>query len=204
MDGRILARWNSRPRLGVSVIKMMTEEGWKPDPTAPIWWPDPGSNDGPFFHDLNLQHIKQQGPSCVPTTLAMIAKATGALVSPEDIMLEINSQAPHTWSDALSPYGMQLAYCNTDVRRLSHIVDELVTLDDLFLVSFYSEDPPFDPPLGSGKLCTAHIVTLHRDIIFDTAKTKIRGKVPAITYPRINNPIKRVFRVLPLGHRRCL
>ena len=120
-------------------------------------------------NNLELDHIKQIGPTCVPTTLAMLARSTGADVKPEDFMPIINSQSPHSWSKALEQYGMQLAYCNNDLRRLEYYIDELVQHDDLFLLCFYSQDPPFDPDIN-GKLCTAHIVTLHKDVIIDTAK----------------------------------
>lgn len=133
--------------------------GWKPNPTAPLWYSG-GSHEpsGPFFSDLNIEHVKQQGPSCVATTLSMVANSTGANTTPEDFKEVTNSQAPHTWSEALKPYGLQLAYCNSDLRRLGYFIDELVEYDDLFLLSFFSKDPPSDP-LPSGKLCTAHIIT---------------------------------------------
>ena len=79
------------------------------------------------------QHVKQVGPSCVATTLSMVANATEH-TTPEDFKSVTNSQAPHTWSQALKPYGLQLAYCNNDVRRLSYFIDELV-FDDLFSFS---------------------------------------------------------------------
>ena len=175
---------------------------WKPNASAPLW--DEESEiepKGPFFTDLELKHIKQVGPSCVPTTLAMLARSTGAEVGPDDFKRIINSQSPHTWSNALQPYGLQLAYCNHDLRRLSYIVDELVGHDDLFLLCFYSVDPPSDPD-ENGKLCTAHIVTLHRDKIIDTAKGVPYGVSLASQYPRLRRQSKRIFRVVPVGHPR--
>ena len=105
----------------------------------------------------------------------MLARSTGADVSPDDFKKIINSQSPHTWSNALKPYGLQLAYCNHDLRRLSYSIDELIEHDDLFLLCFYSVDPPSDPD-ANGKLCTAHIVTLHGDKIIDTAKSLLWSK----------------------------
>jgi|TARA_B100001559_G_C16482882_1_gene614630 hypothetical protein len=175
---------------------------WKPNASAPLWDEESGSEPrGPFFRDLEIEHIKQIGPSCVPTTLAMLARSTGADVSPDDFKKIINSQSPHTWSNALQPYGLQLAYCNHDLRRLSYIVDELVEHDDLFLLCFYSVDPPSDPD-ENGKLCTAHIVTLHRDKIIDTAKVAPYGVSLASQYPRLRRQSKRIFRVVPVGHPR--
>ena len=178
---------------------------WKPNPTAPLWYQEESREPtGPFFHGLELQHTKQVGPSCVATTLSMVANATGASTTPEDFKAVTNSQAPHTWSEALKAYGLQLAYCNNDVRRLDYFVDELVAYDDLFFLCFYSEDPPSDPK-PSGKLCTAHIITLHRDTIYDTAKFPSSGGVcQAHDYSRLERQTKRIFRVVPLYHPRCI
>jgi hypothetical protein len=177
---------------------------WKPDASAPLWdATDKNELGGPFFNNLEIEHIRQSGPTCVPTTLAMLARATDADIGPEDFMPLINSQSPHTWSKALKPYGMQLAYCNQDLRRMEYYIDELVEYDDLFLLCFYSSDPPYEPD-GSGKLCTAHIVTLHRDVIIDTAQSDKNSVVPASDYHRLARQTKRIFRVVPSGHPRCL
>lgn len=178
---------------------------WRPNPSAPLW--DAVVNNetqDQFFADINIQHDRQQGPSCVATTLAMIARTTGAEVTVDEIKEITNSQSPHTWSNALKPYGMQLAYCNTDLRRIKHYIDELVEHDDLFLLSFYSINPPSDPD-ENGKLCTAHIVTLHKDTIYDTAKNSgSEGIIAAQDYARLERQTKRIFRVVPLGYPRCV
>lgn len=182
-----------------------TKLNWKPNASAPLW--DVESEDepqGPFFADLCIEHMRQSGPTCVPTTLAMLARSTGADVGPEDFMPIINSQSPHSWSEALKPYGMQLAYCNFDLRRLEYYIDELVEMDDLFLLSFYSKDPPYDPEVEGGKLCTAHIVTLHRDNIIDTARGGEQAIVSASDYNRSMRQTKRIFRIVPKGHARSI
>ena len=97
---------------------------------------------------------------------------------------------------------MQLAYCNFDLRRLEYYIDELVEMDDLFLLSFYSKDPPYDPEVEGGKLCTAHIVTLHRDNIIDTARGGEQAIVSASDYNRSMRQTKRIFRIVPKGHAR--
>ena len=176
-----------------------------PNPNAPLW-DEAVSNEaeGQFFADINLNHDRQIGPSCVATTLAMIARTTGAEVTVEEIQEVTNSQSPHTWSNALKPYGMQLAYCNTDLRRIKHYIDELVEHDDLFLLSFYSIDPPSDPD-ENGNLCTSHIVTLHKDTIYDTAKNSGSGGIIAAQdYARLERQTKRIFRVVPFGNPRCV
>ena len=61
----------------------------------------------------------------------------------------------------------------------------------------------YNPDIN-GKLCTAHIVTLHKDVIIDTAKTDSQGKMVANYYPRLARQTKRIFRVVPLGHPRCV
>jgi len=178
---------------------------WRPNPNAPLW--DATVNNeaqDQFFADINLNHDRQIGPSCVATTLAMIVRTTGAEVTVEEIKEVTNSQSPHTWSNALKPYGMQLAYCNNDLRRIENYIDELVEHDDLFLLSFYSIDPPSDPD-ENGKLCTAHIVTLHKDTIYDTAKDSDSGGIIAAQdYARLERQTKRIFRVVPLGYPRCV
>ena len=178
---------------------------WKPNANAPLW--DPPNADepqGPFFPEMAIEHTKQIGPSCVATTLAMIARTTGADVEADDFKTITNSQSPHSWSNALKPYGMQLAYCNHDARRIEHYIDELVELNDLFFLCFYSVNPPSDPD-ANGKLCTAHIVTMHNGTIYDTAKhSGSGGVVLANDYTRLERQTKRIFRVVPLGHPRCV
>ena len=149
---------------------------WKPDASAPLWHLSKDENHTSFFDDLQLKHLRQIGPSCVATTLCMVAKATGADVTPEYFKARTNSQSPYSWSEALKPFGMQLAYCNHDQRRIEYIIDELKQLNDLFFVSFYSVDPPSDPD-ENGKLCTAHIITMHGSTFYDTAKSSDNGGV---------------------------
>jgi hypothetical protein len=176
---------------------------WKPDSNAPIWGGQNSDNEN-FFKNLKLNHIQQIGPSCVATTLTMIARSTGADVTVDYFKRRTNSQSPQTWSDSLKPFGMQLAYCNVDLRRIEYYIDDLISHDDLFLISFYSTNPPSDPD-RNGKLCTAHIVTMHRDKIYDTAKSiNFGGLVKAHNYSRLERQTKRIFRVVPLGHPRCL
>ena len=177
---------------------------WRPDASAPLWHLSKGEQDETFFQDLELKHLKQVGPSCVATTLCMVARTTGADVTPENFKTVTNSQSPHSWSEALKPYGMQLAYCNHDQRRIGYLIDELKQLNDLFFLSFYSVDPPSDPD-ENGKLCTAHIVTMQGSTIYDTAKYPGKGGVcDASAYSRLERQTKRIFRVVPVGYQRCL
>ena len=66
---------------------------WAPNPTAPLWYEERmGEPVGPFFHDLELQHTRQVGPSCVATTLSMVANATGASTTPEDFLCQYTKE----------------------------------------------------------------------------------------------------------------
>jgi hypothetical protein len=159
-------------------------------------WPDP---DERFFRDRPVGHARQVGPTCVATSLAIL---TGA--DPRDFVGRINTQDPVSWSDALAPFGMKLAYVPTDVRRLRFYVDELIGYDDLFTLGFYTLHTPDEllaDPDPSGWLCGSHMVVLHRDRVFDPNRP---GPVPARDYDRLGAPTKRVFRVVPADHRRGL
>ena len=162
-----------------------------------LW--DPGYG-GPFFRDRVLSHRRQSGTTCVSTSLAVI---TGG--EPEAFQGgRVNTQDPVSWSDALAPYGMKLAYCPTDLRRLEHYRDELLALDDLFLLCYYSPEDPSAiaaEPDDEGWICSSHVVMLHRRIIHDT---KYEAVSDADEYPCWSRFTKRVFRVVPLDHRRGL
>ena len=172
-------------------------KNWKPNANAPLWY---GENEQ-FFSDLRFNHKKQIGPSCVPTSISMVLQAFGHDVSIDDVKKEINTQAPHSWSAFLQSYGLQLAYCNTDQRPLGLYIDELIEMDDLFFLSFYSHEFPsvYD---GEGKFCTAHIITLNKSTIYDTAVWN--GVCHATQYHRLGNRVKRIFRIVPLGYERCI
>ena len=98
------------------------------DAISPLW---PQSNES-FFRDSTFRLIRQSGPHCVSTVLAML---TGT--SPETFQGRINTQDPVSWSEALRQWGMKLAYCPADVRKLKYYMKELVALDDLFTLSYY-------------------------------------------------------------------
>ncbi|MGB0313715.1 MAG: hypothetical protein ACPGDD_07495 [Poseidonia sp.] len=52
---------------------------------------------------------------------------------------------------------------------------------------------------------TFHIITLHGDTIYDTAKSASLGGVcRAEEYSRLERQTKRIFRVVPLYHPRCI
>jgi len=155
--------------------------------------------DESFYRDLHLNPKLQIGPRCVANTLATITNKSVA-----DFEEKINTQDPASWSIALEKYGMKLAYCPTDVRKMKYYISELLLLDDLFTISYYSPRNPemiFKDPSENGWICGSHIVVLHRNKIYDSATGLI---CLAENHDSMNSYIKRIFRVIPLSHSRGL
>ncbi|MFO0799792.1 MAG: hypothetical protein U0804_20155 [Gemmataceae bacterium] len=165
------------------------------DATAPLW---PNTTDA-FFRKNDLRHVRQVGLTCVATSLAMVAGTDAC-----DIAGSVNTQDPVSWSAALGRFGMKLAYLPTDVRKLRYYIRELVKLDDLFVIGFYT---PFDPaailadPQPDGWVCGSHLVVLHRGRIHDPLR---EAAADALEYDRLDCHTKRVFRVVPVRHPRGL
>jgi hypothetical protein len=159
-------------------------------------WPN---REEHFFRQREIHPLRQSGPHCVSTVLAML---TGR--QPEAFQGRVNTQDPVSWSSALFPDGLRLAYCPTDVRRLRFYLPELLIFDDLFTLSYYS---PADgaailqDPNEDGWVCGSHIVILHRSQILDPA-TGIR--MDARSHPCEQHHTKRIFRLVPAGHARGL
>lgn len=152
-----------------------------------------------FFHDLKLQPLKQSGPHCVSTSLAML---TG--VGPEQFQGVVNTQDPISWSDKLKEWGMKFAYCPTDIRKLRYYIPELIELDDLFTLSYYTSLDRYDilgDPDQNDWICGSHIVVMHRDKIFDPQSGNVTN---ANEHPCNDLHTKRVFRVVPLNYNRGL
>ncbi|CAF1560781.1 unnamed protein product, partial [Adineta ricciae] len=113
-----------------------------------------------FFHDYRIQPIAQRGPHCVSTVLAMLTGKT-----PEEFQGKMNTQDPFSWSQALQLYGMRLSYCPMDVRKLKFYMKELIALDDLFTLSYYTtlnSKQILGDPDDNGWITGSHIVILHR------------------------------------------
>jgi hypothetical protein len=158
-------------------------------------WP---SDQEHYFADRVFRPLRQSGPHCVSTALAVLTGAT-----PESFQGVINTQDPVSWSDALRPYGLKLAYCPFDVRKLRFYLDELIKLDDLFLLSYYScpGRQMLADPDDQGWVCSSHVVILHRDQIIDTA---LGAMVAATDHCCGDYHTKRILRVLPADHARGL
>ena len=117
---------------------------WRPDASAPLWHLSKGEENKIFFSDLELEHLKQIGPSCVATTLCMIARATGADVTPEDFKKDYRSM--HGAGFSISPTFTQSAwfrYHNRDPH-----------LDNLYFAAAGAHPGAGMP----GVLCSAKVV----------------------------------------------
>lgn len=159
-------------------------------------WPD---SEEVFFRDRELRVIRQTGPHCVSTALAILTGAT-----PEEFQGVVNTQDPTSWSDKLKEWGMQLAYCPTDARKLRFYLRELLELDDLFTLSYYTTLDPqriLVDPDEHGWVCGSHIVIMHRDRILDPAGGTV---TKANEHKCWDYHTKRIFRVVPAGYKRSL
>ena len=153
-------------------------------------WPN---REDVFFRDHAFIPQRQTGPHCVSTTLAML---TGT--SPETFQGTVNTQDPRSWSAALAPWDMQLAYCPTDARKLKFYLEDLLSVDDLFTLSYYtshSAEEILADPDPSGWVCGSHIVVLHRDKTIDPASGKVTY---AWDHACMGFHTKRIFRVTPV------
>ena len=128
----------------------------------PPLWPDSSQR---FFPSLQLNSSPVPGTFSIAS---IISSLTGADL--ETIMDQVEANDPLSWSLVLSEFGMKLAYCPTDVRRVIHYLDELVKLNDVFIVSFYTpERPPriLAEPDNLGWVCGMHSVLILRDMVYD-------------------------------------
>jgi len=163
---------------------------------TPVW---PANEGEHYFRDLVIHPLRQSGPTCVSTCLAML---TGK--SPEDFQGNLNTQDPVSWSAALQPYGMKLAYCPHDARKLKFYIEQLIALDDLFALSFYTTTNPMEILADAdetGYVTQSHLILLHRDKIYDS---QYYEPVPARAHRCVDYHTKRIFRVLPVTHARGL
>ncbi len=165
------------------------------DATSHLW----PREDESFFRDRTLRVIKQRGPHCVSTVLGILTETP-----PEQFQGRINTQDPASWSEALREVNMKLAYCPTDVRKMKHYMKELVALDDLFTLSYYTTLDPnaiLGEPNNSGWVTGSHIVILHRSTILDPQSGK---ETEAFVHKCNEYHTKRIFRVVPANYPRGL
>ena len=192
---------------------IVTEQAsdFESDATCSIWRDRDRDRDtttgttAPFFRDFRVKHRQQMGPTCVSNVLAMLTNQR-----PETFQrpnCDLNTQCPVSWSDALLPYGMKFAYCSTDCRRLKYYLHEIIEMGDLFVVSYYTGESDMHPeritrdPDESGNIIGSHIVLLHLDKIYDSAKYHGDG-IDCTQYGE--KFVKRIFRVVPSDYHRGL
>ncbi|NBV85934.1 MAG: hypothetical protein EBS01_06655, partial [Verrucomicrobia bacterium] len=112
-----------------------------------------------YFRDRPITPIEQDGPHCVSTVLAMLSGAR-----PECFQGVVNTQDPVSWSEALKEWGLKLAYVPSDNRKVRFYMPELVALNDLFTISYFTPTEPGDvlrdPRASDGWVCGSHIVIL--------------------------------------------
>lgn len=82
---------------------------------------------------------------------------------------QVGKEDPYSWSAALQRHGMKLAYCNTVPVALAHYVEELLALDDAFLIRVYTDKvnkitAPLDHKGTNGG---SHVVLLISGKIYD-------------------------------------
>jgi len=158
-----------------------------------------GEKNTKYFSENFITPITQKGPHCVSTCLAMLTDK-----SPEYFQKIVNTQDPVSWSDALKAFGMKLAYCPTDLRKLKYYQDELLDLDDLFVLCYYTPSDPFEifrDPRSDGWICGSHIVILHFDQIIDP---QYGVATPFNEHGSRERYTKRIFRVIPIESERGL
>ena len=155
---------------------------------------------GVYFRDRQITPIEQTGPHCVSTVLAMLTAT-----EPERFQGRVNTQNPVSWSDALVPFGLKLAYCPNDNRRFRYYARELAALNDLFTVSYFTPQNPAevlaDPRESDGWVCGSHVVIMHGADIIDPARG---DRVPVASHRCLERFTKRIFRVVPSDHPRGL
>ncbi|MCF8208872.1 MAG: hypothetical protein K9K38_05645 [Rhodoferax sp.] len=152
-----------------------------------------------YYRDITIHHRQQVGGSCVSTCLSLLSGQ-----EPTEVRSHVNTQDPVSWSHYLQGYGMKLAYCPSDLRRLQHYLPDLLAIDDLFTISTYS--PPDSSSIGAepnedGWICGSHIVLLHRSTVYDT---RYAAPIALNTYADKQRYVKRLFRVVPVDHARGL
>jgi hypothetical protein len=164
--------------------------------SSSLW---PNKTDS-FFRHRPITPLEQTGPHCVSTALAMLSGE-----SPERFQGVVNTQDPVSWSEALKQYGLKLAYCPSDLRRIRFYLPELEALNDLFTLSYYTPEDPSelfrDPDPETGWVCGSHIVLMQGAEIIDPAWGT---RMPAKNFRHIDRYVKRIFRVVPCGHARSL
>jgi hypothetical protein len=186
------------PGLAGYVSKSLKEMPMSFDLSTGLW----SNGEEHFFRERLFKPIKQSGPHCVSTALAILTGKRPSHFLRMQKSGELNTQDPFSWSEALKPFGMKLAYVPFDVRKLRFYMDELVGLDDSFLLCYYTRrgSELLRDPDEQGWVCGSHVVILHRDEIIDP----LLGNFYAFDHHCNECHTKRIFRVVPCDNPRGL
>ena len=170
---------------------------------CPLWRDRTGASPGPFWDVAAFEArggMMQSGPTCVSNSLSLL---TLGAAPPEAFQGEasgVNTQDPVTWSQALKRFGKKLCYTSSDTRRLSWFVPELLALNDVFTVSYYTGDFQSDPD-ETGWVCGSHIVVVAGGKLYDSCAGGELNPLP-LDHPTFDSRygtrfLKRIFRVVP-------
>ena len=114
----------------------------------------------------------------------------------------VSKEDEYSWSCGLNQFGMKLAYCHTEPVALAHYVPELITLDDVFLVTLYTDKvnkitAPLDVKGSNGG---SHTIVVCGSKIYDPA-----GIIYELAESHHKTFMtKRIMRVVPLAYARGL
>ena len=150
-----------------------------------------------FFGDRGITPKRQMGKHTISTVLSILSGE-----KPEHFQEKVNSQDPVSWSQSLEPFGMKLAYCPYDIRKVHFYMDELISYNDLFLLHYYNKGSSVDDIMkdpDSGFVCGSHVVILHKDRIIDTKRGDF---LLAKEHECMQAHTKRIFRVVPANYKR--
>lgn len=157
-------------------------------------WPEADSKLR-FFHrvdlykDLNDGVKKYRGDDTAVYALSMMT-----CQKLEYFAKRIDEDNPLSWSYALGVFGKELVSCPIVSKPLEVYVDELLRLDDLFLIIHYPRevsDNPLSILLGDVKW-RHHVKILYRKNLFDTKYGDVRKLTDFNEYF-----VKWIYRVMP-------
>ena len=163
-----------------------------------------GAPAGPFW-DVAAFEARggriQEGPTCVSNSLSLLTLGDAPPEAFQGAASGVNTQDPCTWSHALKRFGKKLCYTAADTRRWSWYVPELLSLGDVFTVSYYTGDFTMDPR-ADGWVCGSHIVVVAGGKVYDSSAggAPLGLGDPAFGERYGQRFVKRIFRVVPADY----
>jgi len=145
-----------------------------------------------FFHNKNF--VPAQHDSC---SAAAAALATICCCNVWDMENRIVPSNPRTWLLALQDFGLNLEYWTTWLCEMRWFMSDLLMVDDLFLLCYYTTVSPDEVMAFESQGMTTecfHIVILHRCAIIDP----VLGECESAFLHPCNGMLARwIFRVVP-------